>query len=272
MKVDELAKRWEKLNLSKEESKVFHVQNEAAKDGSIRGKHCIIGKVLSEKGVNNEAFRTTMSQVWRLEGWVRFKDLGDLSFLIEFQWLSDKEKVLSGRPWFFDRHLLALVEVDEAVSIVGVQFNYEPFWVQLHNLPLAAMTEAVGEEFGSSIGHVIRVEAESDGLAWGRCLRVRVAVDLHKPSLRGRWLQYGDNQYWISFKYERLQSFCFNCGVLCHKGRGCSRQRLEQQGERVTAQQYGPWLRAQPMINNDGRKYGGSHSQNHHSRWQQGGA
>ncbi|XP_042939610.1 uncharacterized protein LOC122274661 [Carya illinoinensis] len=157
MEMDELTKRWEKLNLSKEESKVFHVQNEGAKEGSSRGKHCIIGKVLSEKGVNNEAFRSTMSQVWRLEGWVRFKDLGDQSFLIEFQWLTDKEKVLSGRPWFFDRHLLTLLEVNESVSIVGLQFKFEPFWVQLHNLPLAAMTEAVREAFGSSIGPVIRV-------------------------------------------------------------------------------------------------------------------
>ena len=96
---------------------------------------------------------------------MRFKDLGDQRFLIEFQKLTDKEKVLSGRPWFFDRNLLTLLEVDETVSIAGLQFKFEPFWVQLHNMPLAAMTEELGEAFGTSIGHVIQVEAESDGLA-----------------------------------------------------------------------------------------------------------
>lgn len=88
--------------------------------------------------------------------------------------------------WFFDRSLLTLQEIDDAVSINGLKFRYEPFWVQLHKLPLATMNEKVGEQFAASIGHVIRVEAELDGRAWGRCLRVRVAVDLHKTLLRGK--------------------------------------------------------------------------------------
>ncbi|XP_042958117.1 uncharacterized protein LOC122293665 [Carya illinoinensis] len=202
MDVEELASRWEKLNLSKEEETIFHVKSESVKEGSIRGKYCINGKVLSDKGINNEAFRTTMSQVWRLEGWVRFKDLGDQRFLIEFQRLTDKEKVLSGRPWFFDRNLLNLLEVDETVSIAGLQFKFEPFWVQLHNMPLTSMTEELGEAFGTSIGHVIRVEAEFDGLARGKCLRLRVAVDLHKPLLRGKWLQFEENMYWSEFLFS----------------------------------------------------------------------
>ncbi|XP_041004014.1 uncharacterized protein LOC121249369 [Juglans microcarpa x Juglans regia] len=111
-----------------------------------------------------------MSQVWRLEGWVRFKEVGGQSFLIEFQQVTNKEKVLSGRPWFFDRNLVTLQEVDDSVSINSMHFKFEPFWVQLHNLPLATMTEEVGNQFGASIGHVIRVDAEFDGLAWGRCL------------------------------------------------------------------------------------------------------
>ncbi|KAF5471784.1 hypothetical protein F2P56_008554 [Juglans regia] len=54
-----------------------------------------------------------MSQIWRLEGWVTFKEHGEQCFLIEFQKIEDKERVLSGRPWFFDRHLLTMMEVDD---------------------------------------------------------------------------------------------------------------------------------------------------------------
>ncbi|KAF5452999.1 hypothetical protein F2P56_027947 [Juglans regia] len=142
-----------------------------------------------------------MAQVWRLEGWVRFKELGDHQFLIEFQFLIDKNKVLSGRPWFFDRKLLTVQEVDDSDVLNSIQFKFEPFWVQLHNLPLAAMSEELGIQFGATLGHIIKVDADSDGSAWGRCLRVRVAIDIHKPLLRGRWLNFNGHHYWISFKY-----------------------------------------------------------------------
>lgn len=44
--------------------------------------HCT--GVMARKGMSNEAFRVTMSQIWRLEGWVKFKDLGEHRFFIEF--------------------------------------------------------------------------------------------------------------------------------------------------------------------------------------------
>ncbi|XP_042958197.1 uncharacterized protein LOC122293793 [Carya illinoinensis] len=260
MEAEDLAKRWERLHLSEEERSCFHVKQDLSKEEDRRGKHCIVGRAMTEKGINSEAFRITMSQIWRLEGWVRFKELGDQCFLIEFQTLADKEKIFSGHPWFFDRHLLTLLEVDGIDSISELHFAYEPFWVQLHNLPLATMTEELGEQFTASIGHVIRVDIEADGRAWERCLRVRVVVDIHKPLLRGKWIKVGKKKHWISFKYERLQNFCFQCAVLFHKGKDCTRLRPEHQGEKEAPQQFGLWLRVQPRNTNvfDSRRYGGS--------------
>ncbi|XP_042962496.1 uncharacterized protein LOC122296768 [Carya illinoinensis] len=229
MEAEDLVKRWERLQLTTEESIPFHVNPEGSKKEDRMSEHCIVGRAMVERPVNSEAFRTTMSQVWRLDGWIRFIEIGDQSFIIEFQKLEDKDKVLGGRPWFFDRCLLSLQEVDDTVSINKTQFRYEPFWVQLHNLPLATMNEEVGSQFAASIGHVIRVETESDGRGWGRCLRVRVAVDILKPLLRGKWMRFEEEEHWISFKYERLQNFCFHCGILNHKGKNCNKLRFENQ-------------------------------------------
>ncbi|XP_042958166.1 uncharacterized protein LOC122293745 [Carya illinoinensis] len=225
---EDLTKRWERLRLSTEETSTVKITAEESKDTKLRGKWCLVGKVLSEKGVNNEAFRITMSQIWRLNGWVRFKDPNEQVFLIEFQSEQDLRKVLGGRTWFFDRNLLTLQEVNENESVNALQFRYEPFWVQCHNFPLAAMNETIGEKFGSSFGHVVQVESDSDGLALGQCLRIRMALDIHKALLRGKWLEIDQKKHWISLKYERLQSFCFHCGVLFHKNNRCSRQRYEQ--------------------------------------------
>ena len=93
---EELSKHWENLNLTSEENSIYHAAQ--TQNYGIRGQHCIASKILSEKGLNNEAFRKTMALIWKLKGWVRFKELGDQKFLIEFQHIADKEKVLSGRP------------------------------------------------------------------------------------------------------------------------------------------------------------------------------
>ncbi|XP_042962703.1 uncharacterized protein LOC122296978 [Carya illinoinensis] len=260
MEAEDLVKRWERLQLTTKESVPFQVNPEGSKKEDRMGEHCIMGRAMVERTVNIEAFRTTMSQVWRLDGWVRFIEIGDQSFIIEFQKLEDKDKFLGGRPWFFDRSLLSLQEVDDTVSINKTQFSYKPFWVQLHNLPLATMNEEVGTQFAASIGHVIRVETELDGRVWGRCLRVRVAVDIHKPLLRGKWMLFEAKEHWISFKYERLQNFYFHCGILNHKGKNCNKLRYENQDEDQAPLQFGAWLQAQPVHSNvfNLHKYGGS--------------
>ncbi|XP_042954408.1 uncharacterized protein LOC122290790 [Carya illinoinensis] len=231
MEAEDLVKRWEGLQLTTKESAPFQVKLEGLKKEDRKKEHYIVGRAMAERTVNSEAFKTTMSQVWRLEGWVRFIEIGDQSFIIEFQKLEDKDKVLGGRPWFLDRSLLSLQEVDETISINRIQFRYEPFWVQLHNLTLATMNEEVGAQFAASTGHVILVETKLDGRTWGRCLRVRVAVDIHKPLLRGKWMLFEEKEYWISFKYERLQNFCFHCGILYHKVKNCNKLWYENQEE-----------------------------------------
>lgn len=63
MEEEELAKRWERLNLSLEESSVFQVAYEGVKESGDRWKFYIIGEVLVDKELNNEAFRTTVSSL-----------------------------------------------------------------------------------------------------------------------------------------------------------------------------------------------------------------
>lgn len=122
---------------------------------------------------------------------MKFKDLGDHCFLIEFQFPADKDRVLGGCPWFFDRHLVSFQEIDESIPLSTMHFQFEPFRIQMHGLPLAIMNADFGRKFVSSMDHVIRVDSDSDGMTWGKCMmmRVRVLVDLNKPLLHGKWLQ-----------------------------------------------------------------------------------
>lgn len=171
--------------------------------------------------------------------------MGEYCFILDFQRHSDKEKVLIGRPWFFYRDLLALQEFEGSTAPNAI-FLSEPFWVQLHKLPLEGMSKEIGGKTGSAIGNVFSVDVDGEGLAWEKSLQVRVKVELSKPLLLGMWVRVGEKQLWISFKYERMENFCFKCEVLKHKGGGCTRHKLDGKMAEESQAQYGLWLRGKP--------------------------
>ncbi|KAL7259169.1 hypothetical protein ACSBR1_005131 [Camellia fascicularis] len=119
--------------------------------------------------------------------------------------------------WFFNRLVVGL-------SISEIQFTWCPFWIQIHGLPLEKMTKANGEIISHKLGRLLRVEAHCEGLLLYRnFLRIRVEIDVTKPLPRGFHLARGVSSpvagvpSWISFKYEKLSDFCFDCGRIGHE-------------------------------------------------------
>lgn len=45
---------------------------------------------------------------------------------------------------------------------------------------------------------------------------------------------------WVAFKYERLVSFCFQCGLIGHEVKSCDKPRPEA----TQAFEYGEWMKA----------------------------
>lgn len=74
-------------------------------------------------------------------------------------------------------------------------------------------------------------------------MRVRVSIDVRKPlKRRMRIKKTGGEWIWIDFKYERLNIFCFICGLLGHTEKQCPKLYECSTGEIVKA--YGHWMKA----------------------------
>ncbi|KAF5956818.1 hypothetical protein HYC85_004043 [Camellia sinensis] len=90
------------------------------------------------------------------------------------------------------------------------------------------------EILGNRIGRLVRVEAHTEGL-------IRVEIDTQQPLPRGLWLHRGQGQSnsWLTFKYEKLSDFCYDCGRLGHENHTCKFVSKEQ----GASFGYGPGLR-----------------------------
>ncbi|KAG6730514.1 hypothetical protein I3842_01G084000 [Carya illinoinensis] len=117
---EELSRRWESLKLTEIEQDEITISKEIVFGASTKGEHCLLAMVFNDRAANREAFKSTMAKIWNLEGWLTFMEIGLNKFLMEFQLTSDKVKVVRGRPWSFDRHLICLNEFNGALSPLEV--------------------------------------------------------------------------------------------------------------------------------------------------------
>jgi hypothetical protein len=102
------------------------------------------------------------------------------------------------------------------------------------------MTNAIGSRIGHSLGVLESVDITREGVKWGSVMRIRVTINIQKPLERGRSLNIAGKAQWVSFKYENLPVFCFNCGRIVHGENSCPiRSQPDQKKE------WGVWLRAE---------------------------
>jgi hypothetical protein len=209
-----------------------------------RGKRCLVGRIGDEKKVYKDAFKNMLASIWRIVGTVTFNEVQDNVWLFEFTDEDDKKRVMDGRPWSFDRQILILNDFDGSVLPAQVQFTHSPFWIQVHDMPLICMNKGIGTKIGESLRELEDVDVARDGSGWGRSLRLRVNIDLRNPLERGRSLSMGGKEYWVTFRYERLPLFCFNCRRVVHGVKGCTVKRSQRRHDDEGPKPWGVWLRA----------------------------
>jgi hypothetical protein len=234
---------WEKLSLIDKEDDELEIIEEWSSLLRGRGHLCVTMKVLSNHRFSCEALKQTLHNIWRISKGMSFTDAPDGLLLVEFFDVGDKDQVLIGRPWSFERCLLLVTPLEGDVQPSKLEMNLVPFWVQIHDLPLLYMNREVGECVGGILGSVLLVDTDENGVGWGKSLRVRVQLDVSQPLLRGKKIRLGGQSLWIYFKYERLPMFCYGCGRLWHGGGGCPVAASSKRKFSETVQ-YGPWLRA----------------------------
>ena len=245
---EELEMLWQNLKVTEEEEVSVTLGDECTRAANERGKNCLVMKVLSRRSIMLEALRKNIRMLWKPNKSLQLSVISDDLFLAEFEDERDKRRVMDMRPWHYEKQLVLLKEFDGEKDPKDMTLKWSPFWVQIYNLPLKSRTRETGRAIGASLGQVLEVDVEDTGVQWGRCLRVKVEIDVTRKLIRGRKINIEKEEArWVQFKYERLPNFCYRCGLLEHDQRECSEKVGHGKGDEKEELQYGAWMRGDPV-------------------------
>ncbi|XP_048494305.1 uncharacterized protein LOC125494667 [Beta vulgaris subsp. vulgaris] len=239
---DEIIARCSTLSITEEEEIVIGVNEIIESDERNDLDLSIVGKIMTTRPCNFEAFKKTMNQIWSISKAALFRQIESGLFVVQFASVRDRAKVLAGRPWTFDNHLILMKELEGSFQPSEIILSHSPFWIRLYNLPLDCRTEKHIRLIGGSVGEIL--EVEHSGVLWDKSARLKVLLDVSTP-LR-RILKVRNSKgvvVVVEVKYERLPTFCYVCGQIGHIERDCT---LESEDERGVEKQWGAWLKASP--------------------------
>lgn len=243
-----MERAFENLSLLEEEEDelVIDPQNVPQEEGVA--DYCVVGRVVSDQPIIFNLLRFRMALIWKPTKGVHVKEIGDNRFLFQFFHHIDVNRVMEGAPWSFGPHPLVLHRLCIGDIPHQIPLNHIPFWVRIFGLPVGFFSENIGKILGDFLGRFLEYDESNKVSIWREFMRIRVELDVNEPLKRYKKIMFKGNLISVSFKYERLQTFCFVCGKLGHTESFCNTffdmDEAQVEVVRKSAKGWGPFLKA----------------------------
>ncbi|KAJ1404529.1 Zinc knuckle CX2CX4HX4C [Sesbania bispinosa] len=174
-------------------------------------------------------------------------DLGPNFYSIALTNERDRDHILKGCPWSFDKYIVAIEPLNEDVQPSEIDLHECPFWIRIYDLPLNCRTCKVARSIGENLGKFEEWDTTTKA-SMGTFLHIRVKIDLLKPLRLGMLVQLPNNkQMKVFLKYEKLLNFCYICGRLGHVIKTFPKVEGELDEGELESLPYGVWMRASPL-------------------------
>ncbi|KAM6570884.1 hypothetical protein CsatA_014964 [Cannabis sativa] len=218
----------ETIPLEEEETEVLRLPGSSTEEVAIDTRWCLVGKLLTGRVSDFNVFQNMMAFLWQPGMGMYVKELNPNLFLIQFHHEIDIQRVIDGSPWTYDRKPFIFTRLKEGDNPRLVEINNLDMWVQIHNLQTGNMTLSVVMALGNYIGTFIESDPNNFVGIWRDYLRVRVRINVDKPIKRRMKISIDNlSWYWTNFKYEKIPTFCFICGIIGHSEKFCPRLFLK---------------------------------------------
>ncbi|TXG71179.1 hypothetical protein EZV62_006114 [Acer yangbiense] len=110
MDFEDIAGMCASLSLIEREGPVRKLKENLETAAMLRLSSSLVGKILTRKMVNREAFMRVIGRIWQVRMGVEIESMTGNIFSFHFNDKEDRRKVIAGAPWTFDNALLVLEE------------------------------------------------------------------------------------------------------------------------------------------------------------------
>ncbi|PNX89955.1 hypothetical protein L195_g046078, partial [Trifolium pratense] len=86
---------------------MLHVENSVIDELSLPWKDALVVKLLG-KSLGYNTMKAKLEQVWKLNGGFQLMNVGNSYYMVKFDEVEDKNKVINGGPWIIYDHILAV--------------------------------------------------------------------------------------------------------------------------------------------------------------------
>uniref|UniRef100_A0A392MI71 CCHC-type domain-containing protein n=1 Tax=Trifolium medium TaxID=97028 RepID=A0A392MI71_9FABA len=213
-----------------EEEEGFRFEFEEDEGEQVDLRWCLVGRFISERAIHFNSMKVRMADLWKPVKGVTIKETAAGKFLFHFNHPIDMEAVLNGGPWTFDNNMLILEQAQLGMQIEHIPLYYVNMWVQVHDLPMGLMKEKVGIPLANYIGSFVEYDKKNNSTFWREYMRIRVKIDVRLPLKKDTKVMNKEGKWCtVKFKYEKLGTFCFVCGIMGHAENKCEvRFSMEQ--------------------------------------------
>lgn len=139
-------------------------------------------------------------------------------------------------------------------------FDKIKIWVQIWGLPSHCKTKAVCKKIAAKIRRIIEADVFISKTSKEVFLKAQVEYNVNNALREGWEIDHEtDGLIWADIKYERLGTFCYQCGKVGHEEEYCA----EANKEGLISMELGPWIKSSQigirlsqykMSGKDGRK------------------
>lgn len=179
----------------------------------------LVGKLFSRKIYPFRIIQPIIKSRWRFLPDLRIEDVGPNRFIFTFTSVEEKDCIVLQGPWNFKGSYMILKDWDPTQTPDEVDLAAVVFWVQIHGLPLEILDEENARLIRSKLGVILEMDDIDKHHSF---LRLKIKFHVSTPLEPGFYFSHDDGEsVWIGFKYQRLSSFCFHCGLIDHTIGAC---------------------------------------------------
>ncbi|KAL8462078.1 hypothetical protein ACS0TY_033235 [Phlomoides rotata] len=157
---------------------------------------CLVGKLLTEKNINQFALLDVMSKTFRPKGKLTARAWGKGLVLFSFEHSEDRAWVCRNQPWHFEGWLFLIKPFSGAEQPSSIQLSMASFWVRVHDLPLTCRSEFVLRSIAAKIGRLEAFEKPSKSDV-GEFLRHKVEFNVTKLLCKGLMVKFDGVNLWV---------------------------------------------------------------------------